>query len=203
MLFDASNNQNHEIPLNGGRLDYYPSFLSVEDAQRLMQQLIQEINWGSEKFVIFGKTYESPRLIAWYGEAGAHYSYSGIQHSPEPFTEILLQVKQRIEQLTGHAFNSVLLNWYRSGADSMGWHADDEKALGVNPVIASLSLGQTRNLRFRRKDNHRSSFHVSLQTGSLLLMSGELQHHWQHALPKSKKPMESRINLTFRLICSQ
>lgn len=199
-LFDEKDRECYSIPVKQGMLDYCPSFLNEKESHRLMDQLIQEITWKTETIRIFGKSLLSPRLTAWYGEPGAQYAYSGIQHVPEPFTETLLELRQRISHASGCEFNGVLLNWYRTGSDSMGWHSDDESELGKNPVVASLSLGQARSFRFRRKDNHSESFKLLLENGSLLIMGGELQHFWQHALPKSSQSMQPRINLTFRYI---
>lgn len=188
------------IPLDNGMLNYYPAFLQPAECGQYTCQLKTEINWKQENLRIFGKSYLTPRLTAWYGDTGAAYSYSGLKLSPEPWTPVLIQLRDIIVAATGCSFNSVLLNWYRDGNDSMGWHADDEKELGVNPVIASLSLGQERDFRFRRKDNHRKVFKVKLANGSLLVMGGSIQHFWQHALLKSAAIKGERINLTFRMI---
>ncbi|GAP43548.1 alkylated DNA repair dioxygenase AlkB [Lentimicrobium saccharophilum] len=186
--------------MDNGILTYYPAFLHPSDCAHYIGKLKDEISWKQESIRIFGKSYLTPRLTAWYGDAGAVYSYSGLKLSPEPWSPALVQLRDMIIAVTGSRFNSVLLNWYRDGNDSMGWHADDEKELGVNPVIASLSLGQERDFRFRRKDNHRDTFNVKLANGSLLVMGGEIQHFWQHALHRSARHLSERINLTFRLI---
>ncbi len=188
------------LPLDNGILTYYPAFLHPLDCGHYIGKLKDEISWKQESIRIFGKSYLTPRLTAWYGDAGAVYSYSRLKLSPEPWSPALAQLRDMIIAVNGSRFNSVLLNWYRDGNDSMGWHADDEKELGVNPVIASLSLGQERDFRFRRKDNHRDTFNVKLANGSLLVMGGAIQHFWQHALPRSVRPLSERINLTFRLI---
>lgn len=189
-----------QILVENGLLLYFPDFIGKPECDRHILRLQNEIQWKQETFRIFGKTYPTPRLTAWHGDEGKGYSYSGLKLSPNPWTEPLLQIKIRIEAATGYLFNSVLLNWYRNGSDSMGWHADDEKELGTNPVIASLSLGAPRMFRFREIENHKNSFGLTLESGSLLLMAGPLQHYWQHSLPRSAKPMGDRINLTFRTI---
>jgi len=182
-----------------GLLDFWPHFLSVQQAQSLFVLLQQQIPWQTESYSVYGKTVEAPRRVAWYGDADAAYTYSGITHQPLPWTETLAALKKQLEQACQHSFNSVLLNLYRDGQDSMGWHADKEAELGPNPVIASLSLGQERVFKLRHQRSKRV-LDVPLGSGSLLLMHGALQHHWQHSVPKSKKPMQPRINLTFRTI---
>lgn len=189
-----------EIPVINGELRLAASFYSESEAGLLIQKLREEVIWQQETIRIYGKSYAVPRLVAWVGDEGKAYRYSGISHDPLPWTATLSAIRQKIEAATGNHFNTVLLNWYRNGNDSMGWHADNEPELGSNPVIASLSLGETRMFRFRQTDNHRNSFGLPLENGSLLLMAGALQNHWQHSIPKSAKPMGDRINLTFRTI---
>jgi alkylated DNA repair dioxygenase AlkB len=142
-----------------------------------------------------------PRLICWYGDRNADYRYSGVNHQPLAWNEQLLSIQQKIESFYPYSFNSVMANLYRNGADSMGCHADDEKELGKNPVIASLSLGEQRILKFRHQ-NSKAVLDVPLNNGDLLLMAGDIQHHWRHELPKTKKLKVERINLTFRKIVS-
>jgi alkylated DNA repair dioxygenase AlkB len=142
-----------------------------------------------------------PRLTAWYGDPGARYHYSGIVNEPRPWTSFLNTLRERVQTCTGHAFNSVLLNLYRSGADSLSWHQDNEPELGERPVIASLSVGQVRVFQLRhtwRREVDRLD--IALAHGSLLLMQGGTQAQWQHRLPKTKRPVGARINLTFRHI---
>jgi alkylated DNA repair dioxygenase AlkB len=189
-----------QIPLENGLLLYFPEFLTIPECEQHILRLQKEINWKQETIRIFGKSYPTPRLTAWYGDEGKVYSYSGLKLSPLPWTEPLPEFKIRIEAVTGYLFNSVLLNWYRDGNDSMGWHADNEKELGMDPVIASLSLGVPRMFRLREIRNHKNRFGLTLENGSLLLMAGPLQHHWQHCLPRSARPLGDRINLTFRTI---
>lgn len=157
------------------------------------------MNWRQESVQLFGKQVPMPRLTAWYGDKG--YSYSGLYNKPQPWLPVLLALKEQVEQASKQPYNSVLLNLYRSGQDSMGWHADDEPELGAQPSIASLSLGGDRRFSFKhrsRKDLKATS--ITLHHGSLLLMQGATQHHWLHHIPKTKHPVQPRINLTFRLV---
>lgn len=186
--------------LHNGKIIYEPNFFTVSKAGSLYQHLSTEIQWEQRFIKMFGKSIMEPRLTAWYGNKDATYQYSGISLTPLAWTENLLEIKGKIEQLTNYTFNSVLLNWYRDGNDSMGWHSDDEKELGMNPIIASLSLGATRDFQIRRKDNHKEKRQFALTSGSLLLMSGEMQKYWQHQIPKRKRVDQGRMNLTFRKI---
>ena len=179
---------------------YFPEFCSAEDAASQFSSLMVGTPWRNDKITVFGKTYDQPRLTAWYGEEGKSYSYSGIVMHPIPFTKLLSEIKAKVESKTGERFNSCLLNLYRDGQDSNGWHSDDEKELGKDPVIASLSLGQTRMFHLRHKKDKTLKHKIELKTGSLLLMRGTTQHFWQHQLPKTKRKIDPRINLTFRSI---
>lgn len=181
-------------------LSYYPNFFEKELADHYFKILSHQLNWQIEHYRIFGKTVPSPRLIAWYGNEGLNYRYSGIDHQPLAWTKELIHIKNDLEASLNHHFNSVLANLYRDGRDSMGWHADDEQELGRHPVIASLSLGATRFFSFRSIQKPRQIFKISLAHGSLLVMDGSTQHHWQHAVLKTKKCLAPRINLTFRLL---
>lgn len=158
------------------------------------------IRWKQDSIKLYGKSVPLPRLTAWYGDAGAAYSYSGIKSEPNPWNDGLLHLKQRIEKLSGSSFNSVLLNWYRDGQDSLSWHADDEKELGLNPIIASANFGATRDFQLRRNDDHDHKISLPLRHGTLLIMRGELQQHWRHAVPKRANVAVARFNLTFRTI---
>jgi alkylated DNA repair dioxygenase AlkB len=158
-----------------------------------------ELDWHEEQIVIFGKSHKVPRLMCWYGESYAHYQYSGVNHQPIPWTPVLLEVRKKIEQFCQSDFNSVLGNLYRSGSDSMGCHADDEKELGRNPIIASLSLGDERRFKLHHK-KRKITLDMGLKHGDILFMAGELQHHWVHSVPKTKKIKTPRINLTLRRI---
>lgn len=158
------------------------------------------IEWKHEPIWMFGKKVMQPRLTAWYGDAGKAYRYSGILMTPFPWTSSLLEIKAKVEELTGEKFNSALLNLYRNGADSMGWHRDNEPELGINPVIASVSLGAARRFLLREYQDKKSKTEILLEDGSLLIMKGESQTHWEHSIPKTTKCMAPRINITFRSI---
>lgn len=176
-----------------------PQFYAKEMADVYFQRLYEQLDWQQEALFIYGRRVKVPRLMAWYGDDGAHYRYSGVDHQPQAWTAELLTLKDDIDAICGQVFNSVLANLYRDGQDSMGCHADNEKELGLNPIIASLSFGDSRLLRFRHNKT-RQKLDLELAHGDLLLMAGELQHHWRHELPKTRKPKQPRINLTFRRI---
>jgi alkylated DNA repair dioxygenase AlkB len=190
---------NQHITLKDGELVYYPQFFSLQEATSYLQVLIEKIAWQQERMKMYGKEVLFPRLMAWYGDAGSTYAFSGNTYTPQDWTNELLQIKERIEPEAGVRFNSVLLNRYRNGKDSMGWHADDEPALGLNPVIASVNLGASRRFMLRHPQAG-LKYELELQHGSLLIMKGALQHHWQHQVPKTTKVSGERINLTFRVI---
>ena len=166
----------------------------------LLLALQEEIDWRRDVIRMFGREIPAPRLSAWYGDPGVCYRYSSISLIATGWTDTLLRIKSRVESVAGLAFNSVLLNLYRDGADSMSWHSDDEPELGVNPVIASFSLGAARRFQFKHRQRQDARLEVTLEHGSLLLMRGATQHHWKHCLPKTRRPMPPRINLTFRTI---
>ncbi|QSA99126.1 alpha-ketoglutarate-dependent dioxygenase AlkB [Methylococcus sp. EFPC2] len=181
-----------------GELYYQPGFVPPDAAGALFEQLSRELVWREEEIVIAGRHVPVPRRVCWYGDPEASYRYSGVDHSPLPWPDTLLELKQAIERYSGWSFNSVLGNLYRDGNDSMGWHADNEKELGDCPRIASLSLGAERVFQLRHR--HGERLEIRLKNGSLLLMGGSLQHHWRHCLPKTRHPTGPRINLTFRRI---
>lgn len=189
------------LPLPDGDLQLYTGLqLGCEEAA-LLRQLIDDIDWGQEHITLFGKTHKQPRLVAWHGDRDACYSYSGKTYQPRPWTDTLLQLKELAEQLSASPFNSVLLNYYRDGRDSMGLHADDEPELGLEPVIASLSLGATRTLYFRHRFRKElATVNVPLPSGSLLVMRGKTQRNWKHGIRKVARACGPRINLTFRNI---
>lgn len=187
------------ITLKDGELVYYPQFFSLQEATLYMHTLMEKIRWQQESMMMYGKPVLFPRLMAWYGDAGSTYAFSGKTYTPEAWTDELRGIKERIEPIAGVQFNSVLLNRYRNGKDSMGWHADDEPELGHNPVIASVNLGASRRFMLRNQEAG-LKYELELQHGSLLLMKGALQHHWQHQVPKTAKVSGERINLTFRVI---
>lgn len=171
--------------------------ISNEDFERIR---FTHIPWQREHIKMYGKRIALPRLTSWHGDPGKSYSYSGIHSVPQRWNKGLLYIKDKIEQTTGFSFNSVLLNWYRSGDDHMSWHADDEPELGENPVIASVNFGETRDFVLRRIDDPTQKIVIPLPHGSLLVMAGELQHYWQHSVPKRKTVKGSRFNLTFRAV---
>jgi len=179
---------------------YMPDFMARKNADTLFEELMDTIPWRSDKITVFGKTYDQPRLTAWFGGEGKSYSYSGITMEPVAFPGLLMELKTKIEIATDTKFNSCLANLYRDGQDSNGWHSDDEKELGINPAIASVSLGEARYFHLRHKSEHSLKEKLLLQPGSLLMMRGTTQHHWQHQVPKTKRKIGSRINLTFRYI---
>ena len=197
MNLDDCHSQNL-LPVDG-ELFYVPDFIDVTESKRLYNLLRDEVSWTEEKLTVYGKEVTVPRLVSWYGDENARYSYSGVVHEPQPWIAALSKLKIDIEQVSRHQFNSVLLNYYRHQQDSMGWHADNEKELGKNPFIASLSLGETRLFKFYLNKT-KQVIDLQLEDGCLLLMGGRLQHCWRHCLPKTRKEKVGRINLTFRTI---
>lgn len=177
----------------------YQSLFNQKDNQ-LFYNLYNNTNWKQEYIKMYGNSIPIPRLTAWYGDSDKSYTYSKIIMNPEPWTPTLLEIKSKIEDLSGVEFNSVLLNLYRSGSDSVAWHSDDEPELGENPVIGSVSFGGTRRFMFRHKYKKELKKEVNLSDGTFLLMKGSTQHFWQHQIPKTAKLVEPRINLTFRVI---
>jgi alkylated DNA repair dioxygenase AlkB len=183
---------------------YYLRRLSLAEAPHfVMSQLIDEVPWRAEKIVVWGKTYPQPRLIAWYGDVGKNYTYSGINLSPLPWTHALLDIKSRVEAVARTNFDSVLLNYYRDHRDSMGLHSDDEPELGKRPILASLSLGEERTFILKHKSEKAlNPVRLKLASGSLLLMKGETQRYWKHGIDKETLACGPRVNLTFRRICT-
>ncbi len=182
-----------------GEVILYENFFSIGESDRLFGQLYSGIQWQQEIIRMFGKSTPIPRLSAWYGDKGKSYIYSGIEHHPEPWNPTLSLIKTRVEQVSQVQFNSVLLNLYRHGKDSVSWHSDDEPELGQNPVIASVSFGATRRFSLRHKQIRERKVAIDLPHGSFLLMRGETQHYWQHQITKTAKAVSPRINLTFRI----
>lgn len=175
-------------------------WLPRAQAGALQAALLREIPWEVHRIRMFGRLVDSPRLSCWMGDADARYRYSGADFLPHPWADVLLPIRERLQEELGTRFNSVLLNRYRSGTDSMGWHSDDEPELGPQPVIASLSLGAPRRFLLRRRDQHAAKAEFLLADGDLLVMASSTQAHYQHALPKSSRVHAERINLTFRWI---
>lgn len=199
-LFESQyDNTPMQFNMSDADLKYYPNFIPSEEATNLMQLLQNSLDWRQEKITLYGKTHDVPRLQAWYGDESAGYQYSNLTMRPLPWNPVLLELKQKCESASNSRFNSVLANLYRHGQDGMGRHADNEPELGQQPVIASLSFGEIRNLDFYHNKS-REKVRVPLAHGSLLLMRGATQTHWQHGVAKTKKTLAARINLTFRHI---
>lgn len=212
----------HIITASDGELYYAPQFFSQAVSDKAIMRLIENeqgldqnsdwhaadikqihfknIQWQQEKIVLLGKRINQPRLTAWYGDSHAAYTYSGLTLQPTAWNPLLNYLRDALEKVSGIRFNSVLLNWYRSGDDHISWHSDAEKELGENPIIASINFGATRRFLLRRNDDHKEKIEIKLGHGSLLIMRGALQHHWQHSVPKEKCVKDSRFNLTFRVI---
>ncbi|WP_337066179.1 alpha-ketoglutarate-dependent dioxygenase AlkB family protein [Pontibacter sp. 13R65] len=188
-----------QLPLPDAEVYYVPAFFSQQESCHYFAQLQEQVAWQQEHISMFGKKLPMPRLTAWYGDKG--YTYSGLYNQPQPWLPVLQELKHKLEEQTGKPYNSVLLNFYRNGSDSMGWHADNEPELGQHPAIASLSFGGTRRFGFRhRYKKELQNHYLTLQHGSLLLMQGSTQHFWQHSIPKTATAVEPRINLTFRYV---
>jgi alkylated DNA repair dioxygenase AlkB len=179
---------------------YCASFFSQSESDEFFRRLLHESNWKQEQIKLFGKSVDIPRLTAWYGDAGKSYTYSGITVNPHSWSPTLLRIKQAIEASGDVVFNSVLLNLYRDGRDSVAWHADDEPELGQNPPIGSVSLGEQRVFQLRHKRDKKLRLSLPLLHGSYLLMTGPTQHNWVHQIPKNSTSKKPRINLTFRII---
>ncbi|MFZ6745213.1 alpha-ketoglutarate-dependent dioxygenase AlkB family protein [Undibacterium sp. JH2W] len=181
---------------------YYLSKLQLDsEPMDILSRLTSNIPWREEKITVWGKTHIQPRLIAWYGDDGLDYTYSGIHLNPLPWNADLLDLKKNVEKVTSTEFNSVLLNFYRNNRDSMGFHSDDEPELGVTPIIASISLGTVRTLVFKHKFRKElKPIKLPLASGSLLLMKGDTQRNWKHGIEKESAVCDARINLTFRKI---
>lgn len=191
------------ISIPDGELLYYPHAFTADESTALLSTLRDTINWTRRELRLYGRRVMMPRLIAWYADPGVTYEYSGQSSPHNGWTRELLMIKTRVETLSRHTFNGALLNCYRDGNDSMSWHSDNEKSLGINPVIASVSFGATRDFKLRhRHDRSLNPLNLPLTAGSLLIMRGRTQHCWQHQLPKTRKSVAERINITFRRIQS-
>ena len=185
--------------IDNGEFQFYPSFFNKQESDIFLTVLKNTVLWKQESMNMYGKKIDFPRLTSWYGEIDKPYSFSGITLQPNPWTDEILRIKERIEPLSTVCFNSVLLNLYRNGNDSISWHTDAEKELGVNPVIASVNFGATRKFQLRHIKT-KGKLELELSHGSVLIMQGELQHFWHHQVPKTSKTVNERINLTFRVI---
>lgn len=215
--------QGYIINVPHGQLIYIPQFISQRVADRTLEVFFandehewsttdwhnienikdiswENIEWQQDRVQLYGKEHRLPRISAWYGDTGKAYKYSGILLHPKPWTPALLWLKEQIQNVSTASYNSVLLNWYRSGQDHLSWHTDAEKELGENPTIASLNFGESRRFLLRCNDDHQNKIEFLLEHGDLLIMQGELQHYWQHSVPKQTKVTHGRLNMTFRTI---
>ncbi|WP_295996757.1 alpha-ketoglutarate-dependent dioxygenase AlkB [Rugamonas sp.] len=193
----VANTELTAIPIEDGRLAFLEQLALPWSNAAILARLIADTAWRADSITLYGRRHAQPRLTAWHGEA--RYRYSGMTLEPLPFTALQLDIKRAVELATGRRYNSVLLNYYRDERDSMGFHADDEKELGPEPAIASVSFGATRTfiLKHRRLPK---TVKLALGDGSLLLMAGALQSHWRHGINKESTPRGPRVNLTFRHI---
>ncbi|BDX05423.1 alpha-ketoglutarate-dependent dioxygenase AlkB family protein [Planctobacterium marinum] len=182
-----------------GELHYFPDFLNRGEADALFAVLRSQLQWQPDQVKVYGKWHTIPRLQAWYGNPESHYSYSGKTLNPLPPTPELEVLRKACGEIAQVEFNSVLANLYRNGADCMGMHSDDEPELGEQPAIASVTLGATRRFDLVHKTEP-VKLQLPLQSGSLLLMCGDTQKHWQHGIARTKQPVGERINLTFRRV---
>ena len=201
---DESQSESNDVPREilpyGGSAKYYPSCLGNLKAADVFRSLYSDTPWETYTIRMFGKVSEQPRQVAWYGDPGSGYSYSGLKMNIRNWTPLILQLKNICQQFAEQEFNSVLLNLYRDGSDKVGWHSDNEPELGYEPTIASLSLGAERRFKFRLREDHDVKEEIILPSGSLVVMSGPCQQLWDHEIPKELKIKTPRINLTFRRV---
>ena len=186
--------------LQDADLEYYPNFFNLAKANELFDKLKNDVPWQQDDITVYGKVYAQPRLTALYGNQGKPYGYSNIVMQPHNWSPLIMFIKTEIEAVCDQNFSTVLLNNYRNGRDSNGWHADNEKELGRNPIIASVSFGSERVFQMKHNTIKDLKQNIVLEHGSLLLMQGTTQHFWKHQIPKTAKPIGERINLTFRII---
>lgn len=177
---------------------YWDEAFPAPDSDRLLGALIAETAWRHEEITVVGRRVMQPRLTAWQGDPGTDYTYSGLTLTPGAWSASVVEVRAVVERLAGAPFDSVLLNLYRDGRDSMGWHADDEATLGHEPVIASVSFGARRRFVLRRRDDPKTRVEIEPAHGSVIVMCGRTQHEWLHHVPKTARPVGPRVNLTFR-----
>lgn len=196
MLFNDPIN----LKMKDADVSYYANFISKNDSNFYFKKLLNTIPWQQDTIKVYGKTYLQPRLTAFFANNDKRYKYSNIIMQPHAFKGELLEIKHKIEAKLNTAFTSCLANLYRDGNDSNGWHADNEKELGENPIIASISFGEERPIHFKHKIDKTLKTKIILEHGSLLLMRGKTQSYWLHQIPKTQKKIEKRINLTFRII---
>ena len=189
-----------DLRLPGARLLWWPGFLDDESARVLYDRLEADLQWQQRPLRMFGRSVLEPRLTAWYGDPDARYRYSGRDHEPLAWSPDLVEVRDRVEAATRGRYNSALANLYRDGADHLGWHSDDERELGRQPVIASLSLGAIRRMQFRPRPRGPIALQLDLPAGSLLVMAGETQTRYHHRITKTARLVAPRINVTFRRV---
>jgi alkylated DNA repair dioxygenase AlkB len=195
----VNNNKIVQVLNKDGRVDYYGKIIIHEEANLYFKKLVQNIVWKNDEIIILGKHITTKRKTAWYGDDDYLYTYSNVTKRALSWTSELSDLKQLIEEITETKFNSCLLNLYHDGSEGMSWHSDDEGMLKRNGTIASLSLGAERKFSFKHKTT-KQIISIILEHGSLLVMKDETQVHWLHSLPKVKKIVMPRINLTFRNI---
>lgn len=188
------------LPLPDAVFEFYPNFFNKEEADLLYEKILTETPWQQDDITIFGKKIAQPRLTSLFGNEGKPYSYSGITMQPNPWNTTLIYIKDKIEQTAEKNFTTVLANLYRNEKDSNGWHADNEKELGRNPIIASVSFGEERKFQLKHNTNPEAKITLNLNHGSLLLMKEGSQVYYKHQIPKATQPKKTRINLTFRTI---
>ena len=190
----------HVIDTPDAEVVLYPYFFDVNLADDYFNALISQIKWSQESINLYGKQHQIPRLSAWYADDGKTYEYSGLRSDGLAWIPVLSEIKDKIDSVSDSKFNSVLANRYRSGTDSVGWHADDEPELGIDPVIAAVSFGEERSFQLQHKTDSSLRKNLLLPHGSLLIMQGKTQANWLHQVPKSSRQMKERVNLTFRLV---
>jgi alkylated DNA repair dioxygenase AlkB len=187
------------VELNNGWYIFLENFYSSSESTHLLNYLLNELNWKSGEIKLFGKVYPIPRKQVYFSDNGLSYSYSGKELIIDAWDENVLNMKRRLQALLNVEFNACLSNLYRNGQDSNGWHSDNEKELGTNPIIASVSFGATRRFDLKHQSN-KQKLSFQLTSGSLLVMGGEMQHFWKHQIPKQKNINDPRVNLTFRQV---
>lgn len=197
-LFDLHEPIHFSVP--DADICLYPNFIASDKAQEYYDVLLSQTPWRNDPITVYGKTYPQPRLTALFGHEGKPYAYANVVMQPHPWTPLLTFLKEEVEHIAHTHFTTVLLNLYRHGQDSNGWHADNEKELGRNPVIASLSFGAERAFHLQHNTLREEKLKIPLTSGSLLLMQGTTQHYWKHQIPKTARPVGPRINLTFRTL---
>ena len=196
----SQQDDSYPIEIPDGELRVFPQLFSLSQADEYFHTLMDEVVWKNERISLYGRTYDVPRLSAWYADAGKSYEYSGIRVDGIPWTPLLSLIKAHVELKTGEIFNSVLVNQYRNGADGVAWHSDDEPELGEDPIIASVSFGEERLFQLKHKRDSTLKRSFTLPHGSLLLMGKQTQLNWMHQIPKSQRQIGPRINLTFRQV---